>query len=79
MGGFGGRAPFPTTDQLAQMVAQGQVRFVLLRGGGPDNTQSSPDNTPLNGWVTGHCAVVDASAYGGDQPPDQTLYDCARR
>jgi 4-amino-4-deoxy-L-arabinose transferase-like glycosyltransferase len=72
MGGFGGRAPFPTSDQLGQMVAQGQVRFVLLRTGGPDNTQ-------LNDWVTGHCAVVDASAYGGDQPPDQTLYDCAQR
>jgi hypothetical protein len=37
MGGFSGQVPFPTTDQLAKLVAEGQLRYVLLgaRDGGP--------------------------------------------
>lgn len=75
MGGFGGRAPFPTRDQLAQMVAQGQLRFVLL--GNPDAPSST--NPETIDWVTEHCAVVDANAYGDGQATGETLYDCAHR
>ena len=30
MGGFSGRVPFPTTGQLATLVANGQLRYVML-------------------------------------------------
>ena len=44
MGGFSGQVPFPTNDQLATLVADGQLRYVLLGGrGGPggEETQTS--------------------------------------
>jgi hypothetical protein len=75
MGGFGGRAPFPTTDLLAQMVAQGQLRFVLLANPNTPN----PTNPQMMDWVTGHCTVIDANSYGGGQTPDEILYDCAHQ
>jgi 4-amino-4-deoxy-L-arabinose transferase-like glycosyltransferase len=75
MGGFGGRAPFPTTDLLAQLVERGQLRFVLLGNLGAP----SPTNPQMMDWVAGHCTVIDANAYGGAQATNEVLYDCARR
>jgi 4-amino-4-deoxy-L-arabinose transferase-like glycosyltransferase len=77
IGGFAGRAPYPTTDRLTQMVAQRQLRFVLL---GNPSAQSGCTCTPqVTAWATGHCTVVDASAYGGGQATSEILYDCAHR
>lgn len=71
MGGFGGRAPFPTADGLAAMISSGQLRFVLL-GPMPPGAGQGPQ-----AWVTAHCRAVDAVSYGGAQQVRETLYDCA--
>lgn len=75
IGGFAGRTPFPTTDQLTQMVAQGQLRFVLL--GNPEFP--APTTPEMIDWATGHCTVVDASVYGDGQDTREILYDCAHQ
>jgi hypothetical protein len=71
MGGFSGRVPFPTTSRLAELVADGQLRYVLLgeRGDGPGGEGSSDTTT----WVKNTCTVVTDSALSVSD-----LYDCAR-
>ena len=70
MGGFSGQVPFPTTQQLAKLVADGQLRYVLLGGrGGPDG-QGNADTTT---WVKDTCTVVTDNTLGVSN-----LYDCAR-
>ena len=41
MGGFSGSDPAPTLDQLQSLVASGQLRYVLLGGGGPGGGSKS--------------------------------------
>ncbi|MGE3910533.1 MAG: hypothetical protein AB7K36_14325, partial [Chloroflexota bacterium] len=92
MGGFSGGDPAPTADQLARLVADGRLRFVLLGGrGGPGG---GPGGNSVSGerqaWVQKSCAVVDPSAYGAaDTSADggsqasfrgrsgEQLYDCS--
>jgi 4-amino-4-deoxy-L-arabinose transferase-like glycosyltransferase len=55
IGGFGGRDPAPTVDQLAQMVADGELKYVLLGGDrGPGGGSSE-----LSTWVQEHGTLVD--------------------
>jgi hypothetical protein len=72
IGGFSGQVPFPTTDQLATLVADGQLRYVLLggRGGAPGGEA----NTNLTVWVTKTCTLVNDSSLGVSD-----LYDCAHQ
>lgn len=82
MGGFSGSDPAPTTDQLQQMVASGELRFVLLGGGpGPGGPSS------LTTWLQSHASLVDPATYGGSASSSsglggpggaQRLYDCAK-
>jgi 4-amino-4-deoxy-L-arabinose transferase-like glycosyltransferase len=76
MGGFSGRGPFPSTDQLAKLVEQGKLRYVLIEGGGPIGGPG-PDSgrsAARTAWVTSHCTAVT------DGPTDTSgLYDCAVR
>jgi 4-amino-4-deoxy-L-arabinose transferase-like glycosyltransferase len=51
MGGFSGQVPFPTTDQLAKLVADGRLRYALA-GGGRGGT------SPASQWVSTNCAPV---------------------
>jgi hypothetical protein len=87
MGGFSGGDPAPTAAQLAEYVADGKLRFVMLggRGGGPGR---GPGGNSVAGertaWVEARCQAVDPAAYGaqddGDAPGGrggQQLYDCA--
>ena len=71
MGGFSGQVPFPTSNQLAELVAGGELRYVLLggRGGGP----GGEGNTNLTAWVMQTCTVVTDSTSGVSD-----LYDCSR-
>ena len=71
MGGFSGRVPFPTTSQLAKLVADGQLRYVLLgeRGGGP----GGEGETDTAAWVKNTCTVVTDSTLSVSD-----LYECAR-
>ena len=70
MDGFSGQVPFPTNDQLATLVADGQLRYVLLGGrGGP----GGDGNSNFTAWVRNTCTVVSDATSGVSD-----LYDCAR-
>ena len=62
IGGFGGRDPAPTVDQLAQMVADGELKYVIVGsgGGGPGGGGSSE----LSAWVQAHGTAVDGVSAG---------------
>lgn len=67
MGGFNGSDPVVDADDMAALVADGSLRFVLVGGGqAGGNAQSDVD-----GWVAANCAVVDGVGSGA------RLYDCA--
>ncbi|MEU8078675.1 hypothetical protein AB0B31_24940, partial [Catellatospora citrea] len=78
LGGFSGQVPFPTVDRLEQLITTGELRYVLLGGGGPgafgrfaaNNLGGGEGNaTAVSTWVTAHCTAIDAN---GTQ-----VYDCA--
>jgi hypothetical protein len=87
MGGFTGQVPFPTANQLASLVAKGQLRYVLVGGGrgfGGNGGNGNGGVNAVQSWVTSNCQAVDASAYGGtasatagqDIGGGGSLYDC---
>jgi len=58
IGGFGGNDPAPTVAQLAAMVANGELKYVLVSsgsGGGPGATSDA-----LTTWVKAHGTAVKA-------------------
>jgi hypothetical protein len=61
LGGFTGEVPFPTVDQFREMVARGEVRYVLAGGRGPGG------RSEVMTWVTANCTTTRSGA----------LYDCA--
>jgi 4-amino-4-deoxy-L-arabinose transferase-like glycosyltransferase len=65
MGGFSGSDPALTVDKLAQLVSSGQLRYVLLSGGGPAGGPSSA----VQQWIVAHGTVVTVGS--------TTLYDLA--
>jgi 4-amino-4-deoxy-L-arabinose transferase-like glycosyltransferase len=80
IGGFNGQDQVVTGADLAQLVAEGQLRYVYWGGGGPGPSGQSSVST----WVTSQCTVVSglgsstgssgaANRPGGSQG---TLYDC---
>jgi 4-amino-4-deoxy-L-arabinose transferase-like glycosyltransferase len=73
MGGFGGQDEVVTVDDLAEMVANGELRYVLY-GGGRGNKQDT-----LN-WLRTSCTMVnELSNTGSTQGPrnqGMTLYIC---
>lgn len=74
IGGFDGSDPVPTLDAFKQMVASGELRYVLAGSGGmgPNgNTQGQGSiSQSIQSWVTSNCSVT---TVGG-----ATLYDCKR-
>jgi hypothetical protein len=64
MGGFSGGDPTPTGEELAEYIATGEVRFVLLEQGRRIDRWA--------GVVEQRCSPVD-----GVTTPGQILYDCA--
>ena len=53
IGGFTGQDPAPTVSQLAAMVKQGELKYVVL----------SESNSDLATWVKAHGKVVSGSLY----------------
>ena len=51
MGGFSGSDNAPTVSQLQQMVADGELKYVLLGGRG--------GSTGVSDWVQAHGTAVD--------------------
>lgn len=77
MGGFSGNDNVVSADGLAQMVAEGELRFVLY-GSGQGNKQE------VSSWLESSCAVVEqfsqqSAGQFQSQGPNQggqVLYDC---
>lgn len=64
IGGFGGSDPAPTVAQLAQMVQDGELKYVLVSSGGMGRGGASA--SALNAWVTAHGkAVTDVTVGNG--------------
>lgn len=64
IGGFTGSMPNVSVEQLAALVARGELHYVLLAGrGGPGGEQAG--SSGLVNWVIGNCTTVtDAPASG---------------
>jgi 4-amino-4-deoxy-L-arabinose transferase-like glycosyltransferase len=72
MGGFSGSDPAPSLAQLKALVASGQLRYVLVNGGGfggPGGPGRGGSTSEIDAWVTSVGTVVDYGGSGG------TLYD----
>ena len=71
LGGFTGSDPILTVDQFASLVASGQVRYVLLGGGGPQGAGNA-----ISQWVQANGTLVSSAAIGEASGSQQTqLYD----
>ncbi len=68
LGGFSGSDPILTTDELAELVANGTIRYVIV-GGGQGGGQAA-----LTTWITEHGTLVPATTWGGTGSTSQ-LYD----
>ncbi|CAM4164142.1 glycosyltransferase family 39 protein [Kibdelosporangium persicum] len=71
IGGFSGRDPAPTMDQLSTWVREGKLRFILSGGrggpgGGPRMMGESAERTE---WIQQHCESVLTAG-------NQQLYEC---
>ncbi|MFF7638459.1 ArnT family glycosyltransferase [Kitasatospora sp. NPDC008050] len=71
MGGFTGQVPWPTADQLRDLVADGQVRHVLI---GRDPSGGAIRDT--TDWVRAHCTEVPPGDYDQQAASAQLLYRC---
>src|SRR4051794_35071599 len=67
IGGFNGGDPAPTVSQLEQMVARGQLKYVLLGGGGggPGGGRGGDSSSALQAWVQQHGNAVSGVSTGG--------------
>jgi 4-amino-4-deoxy-L-arabinose transferase-like glycosyltransferase len=67
IGGFNGGDPAPTVSQLQQMVAKGELKYVLLGGGGgPGGGRGGGDSSSaLQAWVQQHGTAVTGVSTGG--------------
>jgi 4-amino-4-deoxy-L-arabinose transferase-like glycosyltransferase len=73
LGGFTGSDPILTVDEFAALVDAGELRYVLLGGGGPGSRGS---NGGITTWVQASGTPVHAASLGGSQ---SQLYDLAGR
>ncbi len=76
-GGFMGSDPALTVEKLQEMIANKQVRFVMvlgnIRGPGGMGSIGMPGgvagtggaNSSVNTWIQQNCATVEPSLYGG--------------
>ncbi len=73
MGGFSGSDPAPTLARFKALVASGQIRYVLVNGGGgfggPGGGGRGGSTSEIDAWVTSVGTAVDYGGSGG------TLYD----
>lgn len=88
MGGFGGQDPILTAESLAQMVADGQVRFFWLPAAAPNAPANRPrlamGQNEITEWVSHTCSVVPSTVWqannSGATSPEAALgmqlYDC---
>jgi 4-amino-4-deoxy-L-arabinose transferase-like glycosyltransferase len=68
LGGFLNQYDEVSVDQLASLVKNGQLRFVL--GEALDRHQA------IAQWVRGNCTLFNRADYSGDSASNMILYDC---
>ncbi|MFV8188039.1 glycosyltransferase family 39 protein [Streptomyces sp. AF1B] len=68
MGGFTGKTPFPSAQQIGSLVATHKLRYALL-------TTQRP-TTPATTWVKSHCTRIRPTAYARQTDGSFLLYDC---
>lgn len=85
MGGFSGKADFPTQSQFQDWVRDGELRFVLLAQPGRGmfarlftQQPGTPESTmqQVAGEVHKECTLVPAAQYGGVNELTAPLYAC---
>ena len=69
LGGFSGGDQILSADELRKLVADGEVRFFLLAGGG--NQQQG-----LTRWVAERCEAVPQEVWGTAPSGPARLFDC---
>ena len=83
MGGYTSRAPSPTADALRELVAGGDVRFVLLTPAEARTGVANPNRDAMTSWLRSRCRMVIPELYipenvelplQGMRP--ENLYDC---
>jgi len=79
VGGFSGSDGYPSLAQFKALIAQGELKYVLLSssgagGGGGMGGTSSSSTSSIETWVKANCKTVSSSAYGGSSTG--TLYEC---
>ena len=76
IGGYKSRDPYPTADELADMVQEGALHYALLGDRSPGGVGSSAATRAtlqaVTDWITTHGTIVDPSKYDGSA--SGTLY-----
>jgi 4-amino-4-deoxy-L-arabinose transferase-like glycosyltransferase len=73
IGGFNGNDPAPTLVAFRKLVAEGQVKYVLVdttTNAGPNGSASSSESGLIQVWVTAYCQL------DGSAPAGTNLYVC---
>jgi 4-amino-4-deoxy-L-arabinose transferase-like glycosyltransferase len=68
MYGFTGSDPAMTVAKMEQLVASGELKYVMLgggMGGGGAGAGGTSSSTSVDSWVQANCTAVSASEYGG--------------
>lgn len=83
IGGYTSRIPSPTAQGLRELVARGDLPFVLLTPGAAKTGVYNPNLNAISDWVQGRCRLVDQQRYlpgslrlAGARDLQERLYDC---
>jgi 4-amino-4-deoxy-L-arabinose transferase-like glycosyltransferase len=81
LGGFSGQDPVETPESLSKLVAEGQLRYILMNGRGGFGGPGGGGQSNISNWVSTTCQPVNnistGSAGGFRGGFGGTLYDCA--
>jgi 4-amino-4-deoxy-L-arabinose transferase-like glycosyltransferase len=69
IGGFDGQDPTPTLKKFKELVASGDIKYVLAESQGGRGGQAT--NSEIKDWVSANC-TLDANA------PTSSLYICSK-
>src|SRR5262249_44404660 len=79
LGGFSGSDPILTVAQLKALIANANVRYFVLGGGGFGG--GTGGSSSATSWVTNTCTAISSSEWSGSGSSSQgggtQLYDCA--
>lgn len=84
IGGFRGSVPAPTLTRIKELVAEGDLRFILIGGSadvGYSGTPINPTVKEVMQWTRSTCTFVPESAYAGATARprgDEFLYECGK-